>query len=43
MSLLGMTELPKKFEKYDMLEYLASSVPHDKKEYTHKVVVWKKN
>jgi hypothetical protein len=33
MSLLGMTELPKKFEKYDMLEYLATSVPHDKKEY----------
>lgn len=28
-----MTDLPEKFEKYDTLEYLANSVPHDKKEY----------
>ena len=33
MSLLGMNELPEKFEKYNTLEYLADSVPHDKEEY----------
>ena len=28
-----MTELPKEFEKYKLLEYLATSVPHDKEDY----------
>ena len=32
-SLDGMTELPKKFEKYDMLEYLANSFSYNKEDY----------
>ena len=28
-----MTELPEKFEKYDMLEYLANSFPYNKEDY----------
>ena len=28
-----MTELPKKFEKYDMLEYLANSFSYNKEDY----------